>query len=195
MAAGFMRTVLIAGTAMSLLFATTHATAELAPNDSAELVRIFEQDQADRKDPTFPLARMLERDSARRQRVLDMLEHGLVRTSNDHYYAAFVFQHGETTEDAKRAYGLAVMARSLSHEPEDEKQLAWVTCATWDRLMMRYECPQWYGTQYVIGDDGERWVLYQFDRSIVSQAEREALMLEPLARVAESFPRVARPAR
>ena len=70
-----------------------------AVTDNAELQEMYEQDQADRTPGPDGIdwSQVSPRDSARRARVLELLDSGQVRSSADFHNAAMVFQHGNDT--------------------------------------------------------------------------------------------------
>jgi len=68
--------------------------------DSREMARLFEADQADRKDVAHvDWAAMAKADRERRRAVRALLARGELHTGFDFFGAAFVFQHGDTPED------------------------------------------------------------------------------------------------
>jgi hypothetical protein len=44
--------------------------------------------------------------------------------------------------------------------------------AAWDRIMMRLQKPQWYGTQYVADNADSAYKLYRIDEDAVTDEER-----------------------
>jgi hypothetical protein len=112
------------------------------------------------------------RDAERRKEVLGTLRDGGLRTAKDYHDAALVFQHGETANEIELANALAVIASKMHPDDADFK---WLVAATWDRLLMRYGKPQWYGTQYVRDEATARWKLYAIDEDAVTDARRREL--------------------
>lgn len=147
--------------------------------DSPRLRELFEQDQSDRmvapgKSDWLVIS---QRDTERRGAVLDLIRSGSLTTANDFYHAAMVFQHGNSAEDISLAYSLATVATRF--EPT-HRSARWLTAAAWDRLLMRNNKPQWYGTQFTKGPSG-KWELYPVDEAAVTDAERERLGVPTLA--------------
>lgn len=62
-----------------------------------ELLRIT--GQADRRSTNMDWSVVEPRDTARRTRMRAILDAGQLRTADDYYAAAFVFQHGGKPED------------------------------------------------------------------------------------------------
>lgn len=145
---------------------------DLASN--AELTELKKQDQAARSGGVNGIDWKLVslQDAERRKRVADILRAGEVRTSEDYFNAALIYQHGPTVDDIRLAYSLANVAATLD---PDNKTARWLTAAAWDRIMMRLRKPQWYGTQFDKPKDSETWQLYMIDETAVSDEDRKAL--------------------
>ena len=120
------------------------------------------------------------RDSARRQRASAMLDSGFVRTAQDYYHAAMVFQHGEfgDTASAKRAYDLMKTALAMDSTVPKGK---WLRAAAWDRYLMYKGEPQWYGTQFRKASPEALWTLWDVDTTKVTDEERRATDVPTLA--------------
>lgn len=138
---------------------------------NAELRRIFEADQADRRSGMRP--DMAARDRDRRRRVLELLAAGEVVDGPDHFHGAMVFQHGESQEFYRRARELALRAVELGHLPG-----RWLAAAALDRLLVRGGQPQKYGTQYRVWGDELR--LVEVDPATTDE-ERAEWDVPPLA--------------
>ena len=140
---------------------------------------MYEADQADRQgDIDWELVG--PRDEARRQRATEMLDQDIVHTAQDYYNAAMIFQHGTfgDTISARRAFDL--MERSLSLESAVPRG-KWLRAAAWDRYLMYKGEPQWYGTQYRKLSAESPWILWEVDTTKVTDAERAANDVPPLA--------------
>ena len=72
-----------------------------------ELRRLYEQDQADRRQRPIDWKVVVEKDRQRRQRVRAMIEAEALRTADDFYHAAMIFQHGADSTDYLLARDLA----------------------------------------------------------------------------------------
>ncbi|WP_298912883.1 DUF6624 domain-containing protein [uncultured Algimonas sp.] len=163
------------------------------PADNAEIAALFEADQAVRqgftpekaKDPAFIKA-MIDGDRERRERTLALLAEDALRTDNDFYHAAFIFQHGGTADDYLLAHSLAVAAVAKGHE-----SAAWISAATLDRYLMNIGQPQVYGTQYT-REDG-KVTMDPYDRDLVPDALRTALGVPTLTEQTEKLDQMRAP--
>jgi hypothetical protein len=127
-----------------LLFLLSVALPAFAQSNP-EMARIFDADQKDRAN-WFTLSRadrkaVAKRDTARRQRVGNMVRDGLLKTGEDFEKAAFVFQHGLKLTDFAMAHALALSASAM--EPF---RGAWIAAASFDRYLYRSGKPQIFGT-------------------------------------------------
>jgi hypothetical protein len=138
---------------------------------NAEMAAIYAADQADR----LPIGKIIDwavvdpRDAARRARVRQMLDEGLLRAADDYYYAAMVFQHGGAPEDYVLAHAFA-MAAQAGGRPD----AAWIAAATFDRFLHNIDRAQIFGTQYV-GQPGEPVTQGKFDAALIPDSLRRAL--------------------
>jgi hypothetical protein len=141
---------------------------------NAELADLKKQDQAARSGGVNGIdwKKVASQDAERRRRVAEILREGEVRTAGDYFNAALIYQHGQTVDVIRLAYSLANVAATL--DPEN-KMARWLTVAAWDRIMMRFGRPQWYGTQFNKPKDSETWQLYMLDETAVSDEDRKAL--------------------
>ncbi|MDI4633543.1 hypothetical protein J7U46_10835 [Pelomonas sp. V22] len=149
------------------------------PAANPVLAELKAQDQAARSGAIKDIdwKKISAEDAARRVKVLDLIKQGGVRSAEDYCNAALIFQHGETVDEIRLAYSLATTSRAL--DPAD-KRCRWLSAAAWDRLLMRLNKPQWYGTQFTKSSTGP-WELYLVDETAVSDAERAELGVPPLA--------------
>jgi hypothetical protein len=122
-------------------------------------------------------AKVSAQDAARRVQVLDLIREGSVRTAEDYCNAALIFQHGDKVDEIRLAYSLATTSRAL--DPAS-KRCKWLSAAAWDRLLMRLNRPQWYGTQFTKSQDG-KWELYLVDETAVSDSDRAELGVPSIA--------------
>jgi hypothetical protein len=84
-----------------------------------------------------------DRVEGRKQQVHILLTNGGIRTGEDFYDAAFIFQHGETGEDYLFAHVLAMDAIVKGYDTAK-----WIAAATLDRYLQIVHQPQVFGTQY-----------------------------------------------
>ena len=137
--------------------------------DNRRLAEIFEADQQARSQEQVDWPALAEQDQAHRTEVLALLRANALRTSNDYFNAAIVFQHGQTPDDYLLALSLAQIAATLD---PDNKPALWLTAAAMDRLLMKRKLPQWYGTQYDKPTADSPLELYMVDESVVTDEER-----------------------
>lgn len=135
--------------------------------DNRTLMEMFAADQSARRGDDIDWSIVSVEDAERREAVLEILSEGGIRTAQDYYNAAMIFQHGGSEEEIRLAHSFATIASSLGSSPARD----WLKAASWDRLMLQHEQPQWYGTQYVMGDSG-RWVLYEVHPTAVTDEQR-----------------------
>lgn len=129
---------------------------EPAADVSRELRELYEADQADRQfdEPPTPeqWQAIMERDRGRRERVMELVRAGELRTADEYYHAAMVLQHGEGPEDVLVAHILATVAGFKGQEDG-----RWLSAAALDRYLHRTDQPQRLGTQFVRGSAAEPW--------------------------------------
>ena len=132
-------------------------------NSSALLRELREADQLDRKVPGSAIdwTVVSPRDQARRNAVAELLACGEVRTAEDFYNAALVYQHGDTAGEIRLAYSLATISASLRPDIIESK---WLCAAAWDRLLKYLGRPQWYGTQYIVSPETGKREMYRNNR-------------------------------
>lgn len=147
--------------------------------DNAELMELHDNDQLDRKKSEVDWDIVNQRDSARRQRVYEMLEANKVRTAKDHYHAAMVFQHGHDSV----AYGMAVKLIKTAVEM-DSTINKWLFAAATDRYLLSIGKPQIYGTQFGRQGD-EPWSLSELDSTQITDEERMEHGVPPLNQLKE----------
>ena len=143
------------------------------------LAQLTAQDQAARSGAIKEIdwAKVSAEDATRRVQVLDLIRQGGVRNAEDYCNAALIFQHGDTVDEIRLAYSLATTSRAL--DPAS-KRCKWLSAAAWDRLLMRLNRPQWYGTQFTKSQAG-KWELYHVDETAVSDSDRAELGVPPIA--------------
>ena len=180
-----MRGLLIASlVAIALLSSGANAS------DHPELAKMFKEDQSDRRDcpDEGPCFIVPARDKDRQQAALELLRSGQVRTANDYFHAALIFQHSRSAEDNALAHALASIAARIDPRHRGAK---WLAAAAWDRTLMRRGKPQWYGTQYAKSSAGDRWDLHPVDEKAVTDEDRKAVGLAPLAELRERARKLA----
>jgi hypothetical protein len=150
-------------TCLSLALSTACSAAQMSPAKPviSPMRSIYVQDQRDRgvamadngesakPGETAPPAKDLswdeiaKRDEERRKQVNSLLAEGKVVTGQDFHDAAFIFQHGQTTDDYLLAHILATEAVVLGYT-----NAKWIAAATLDRYLQMIGQKQVFGTQY-----------------------------------------------
>jgi hypothetical protein len=114
--------------------------------DSAELGRLYAEDQADRI-PTggkaIDWAVVLPRDRAREARVKELYRADRLQTGPDYYHAAMILQHAPQPDDYLLAHEFCIAAIA-----QGERRARWLAAATEDRFLMNLDRPQRFATQY-----------------------------------------------
>lgn len=154
-----------------LILASPSASAVQTPLPSnAEMKAIFDADQAARQDITkINPSKLANEDAARRERTKALLDAGALRSGDDFWRAAFVFQHGLRPEDYLMAHTLAVVAAARGR-----KDATWIAAATLDRYLQSIGQKQIYGTQYTTPNGGNT-TQEPYDRNLISDALRGSL--------------------
>ncbi|MEM6784368.1 MAG: hypothetical protein AAF624_11625 [Bacteroidota bacterium] len=148
---------------------------------NAELRALYEADYRDHgqglqhSTPEYDAMRARDRD--RRQRAAEIIAEIMAGESSvaaeDYYHAAWLFNHGDTPDDASQGHVWAKQAAELGHRPA-----RWLAAAAYDRARMYSGQPQKYGTQFV--PDGTRHRLWDVEPA-TTDAERAAWDVPPLA--------------
>lgn len=141
-----------------------------------DLYDLYEADQADRRTRPIDWDVVSRRDSVRRVAVGEMLLAGDVKTADDFYHAAMVYQHGESAESFLLANLLTREAVRLDSSHAPARQMIGMTH---DRYLWNVGRPQVYGTQSRMAEDG-LWTFEPFDPDAVTDEERAAVGSLPL---------------
>ena len=169
-------------TALLVVAALTSSVVWAKQSSNEELAEITASDQADRRQGPDKIDWVVvnQRDEQRRERVLQILKDGNIRTDSDYQNAALVFQHGASAEDIRLAHALSQVALKMN---PNNRLAAWLSAASWDRLMLRLGQPQWYATQFVKREG--QWVLYEVNETVVTDEERLRVGARTLAAARE----------
>jgi hypothetical protein len=136
---------------------------------SAEMKAIFAEDQRVRLAGKIDWNVVSKTDEQRRERTRKLLADGALHTGKDYEEAAFVFQHGSTSQDYLLAHVLAMVAVS-----KGAPTAIWIAAATLDRYLDKIGQKQILGTQY--SDDSQHhWTQEPYDRGLISDALRRQL--------------------
>jgi len=161
---------------------TATTEVQTSTEDNVELQEMYKADQEDRQSQNIDWSKISDRDAKRRERVSELLNSNLVKTSNDYANAAMIFQHGGDTI----ASGMAVKLMRKAIELDGNRN-KWLLAAAIDRDLMRRGQPQIYGTQYTKMGEGEPWKIHDLDTTKVSDKEREEYGVETLAEQKEKL--------
>ena len=145
-------------------------------DDNEEMSRLFDADQAARKnlkpemltDQDF-VTRFVRADVERRATAKTLLQNGGLKTAQDFYGAAFIFQHGNSPDDYLLAHSLALAAVSLG-----KADAAWIAAATLDRFLQKVDHSQIYGTQFSSSPQTGP-TMEPYDRALIPDTLRSAL--------------------
>jgi hypothetical protein len=119
----------------------SRSTPQTGRTTKSALRKIYDEDQKDRTDEAG--------DARRREQVQRLIGDGKVKSGEDYYYAAFIFQHGQKPNDFLFAHVLAVTAVSKGFHGA-----IWLSAATLDRYLHSMKQPQIFGTQFGSLNDG-----------------------------------------
>jgi hypothetical protein len=133
--------------------------AAVPPVDTPDYQALRARDRARRGDALAALARLAAADGGVPPEAL--------------YQGAWLLNHGEHAEEARRAHELAHAAAQRGHAPA-----RWLAAAAYDRWCMYEGRPQRYGTQFV--PDGVRYRLWDVEPT-TTDAERARWDVPPLA--------------
>lgn len=147
-----------------------------AQENNKELVTMYEKDQASRMNGPIDWAVLSREDSIRRASVDRMIEEGKVKTAQDFYHAAMIYQHGNDTIASGKA--VLYMKKAVEMDPSTNK---WLLAAAIDRDLMRKGEPQIYGTQFLKNGMNEPYIQYEIDSTQVSDAQRQEYGVPTLA--------------
>lgn len=161
----------------SLSLPATAAQSSAATRDNPELMRLMNEDQADRLSPagkSIDWKVVGPRDDARLKRVKELYSQNQLRTGNDYFNAALILQHSNTPEDYLLAHELCVVAISKKRGIES------LAAASEDRFLMSIGRPQRFGTQYKSDGPNQPYRLYKIDSGVTDELRR-VMMVPTLA--------------
>jgi hypothetical protein len=148
-----------------------------APNDLAELARLFQEDQGDRKPGIHGIdwALVKPRDDARLARVRELYKAGALKTGADWFRAAMILQHGNDEDDFLLAHEMCVAAVI-----KGETSAASLAAASEDRYLRKIGRPQRFGTQWEPGTEPGTFRLAPIDSEMTDEL-RQVLGVPSLA--------------
>jgi len=136
---------------------------------SAKMKAIFTEDQRVRTGPVIDWKKTSKTDAERREQTRKLLAAGALHTAKDYEEAAFVFQHGDSSDDYLLAHTLAMVAVS-----KGDPGAIWIASATLDRYLEKIGQKQIFGTQFSF-DPQLHWTQEPYDRDLISDALRQQL--------------------
>ncbi len=110
---------------------------------SAELLRLFTEDQSDRLNTPINWEEVWLRDAVRLARVKQLYHGQALQSGLDYFHAAMVLQHSGSADDYLLAHEFCVVAVSLGVE-----QAKWLAAASEDRFLQNIGRLQRFGTQW-----------------------------------------------
>lgn len=168
-------TVAILSSLVFPLIAQQTKSAQQAKKDDPDNLRlIYEEDQKDRSNIDDA---SIARDAKRKEQIRRLLSEGKVQSGDDYFYAAMVYQHGQTPSDYLFAHVLAVTAAE-----KGSKLGVWLSAATLDRYLRSINQPQIFGTQF--GSDrpeGGPYTQEPYDKDMISDSLRATWCVAPIA--------------
>jgi hypothetical protein len=162
------------------LLLTVAGQCAAAVRSNPELAGLKAQDQADRTAGANKIDWNIvsKHDAARRDKTLQLLDAGEIRSAEDFYNAALIFQHGDSIQDTQLALALATASARMD---ASNQQASVLMAQAWDRILVKSGKPQWYGTQFARSKTTGKWELYPTDPSAVTEAQRTAMGLPTMA--------------
>jgi hypothetical protein len=137
-----------------------------------EMERIFQEDQkprlATQNVSKIDWKNVSQQDALRRQQVNDLLTQDALHTGRDFEAAAFIFQHGDKSDDYLLAHTLAMIAVARG-----QSSAIWIATASFDRYLNAIQQPQVFGTQYYNKPGG--WTQQPYNRTLISDQLRAKL--------------------
>jgi hypothetical protein len=139
---------------------------------SKELKLLHDMDQSERRgEAKFTpeeLKALEARDAKRRDRVAEIVSHGLLCSADDYYHAALILQHSGKPDDHLLAHVLATTAVFKGREGDK-----WLVASSLDRFLQSLGRPQIFGTQYKRTMDDPNVTQEPYERSLNDQFHRE----------------------
>ena len=135
---------------------------------SAELARLYKEDQAERQVENIDWTVLDARDAQRQRRVKAMIAADALKTGADYANAAMVMQHAHEPDDHLLAHDLCVIAISKGFH-----RARWLAAASLDRYLTGIGRPQRYGTQYQSKGRDDPPVLLPVDPAVTDGLRRE----------------------
>jgi hypothetical protein len=162
---------LAAGGRAPFVSARPQGPSPAAPQDSEELAKLYDADQADRtpkEGAAIDWAVVGPRDRQREDRVKALYQAGEIHTGKDYHRAAMILQHAREPEDYLLAHELCVVAVA-----KGERAARWLAAAAEDRFLMSIKRPQRFGTQFRSTGPDSPVRLYEVGPGVTDALRRE----------------------
>jgi len=139
-----------------------------------KIYKLFIEDQRDRSGKKISKYitkkdwnKLKKRDKERQDKIAAILKENINLTGHDYFMIAMIYQHGTKISHSKKAIKYSALGIKLNDN--DSK---WLFAAATDRLLMRRNKKQKYGTQYQKMKNG-KWRLYPYDRKTTDKERAE----------------------
>lgn len=164
--------IVLAAGIIALRSVQAQAPATQTFKDNEELVRLYQEDQADRapshaKDIDWAVVG--PRDQARLSWVKALYTQNDLHSGADYYHAAMILQHGDAPDDFLLAHEFCVIAISRGKNDRDAR---WLAAASEDRFLMNIGRPQRFATQYRADPSTAPFRLYRVDSGVTDELRR-----------------------
>jgi hypothetical protein len=138
---------------------------------NSQMKMVFDEDQKVREPGIGKIDwTVVEKtDAARREITRKLLADGKLHSGEDFEEAAYVFQHGDSSDDYLLAHTLAMVAVARG-----KSSAIWIATATLDRYLNSIHQPQIYGTQFYTKPN-EPTTQEPYNRGLISDALRRQL--------------------
>ncbi len=152
----------------------------------AEMRGLFDADQKAREQGfAGDWDRIEAEDAQRRARVAELIAADALRSGDDFYHAAYIYQHGDRPADYLKAHALAMAAIARGRS-----DATWIAAATLDRYLKAIGQSQIFGTQFSMRDG--KATQEPYDRALIPDALRGVIGVPPLREQEEERARLER---
>jgi hypothetical protein len=151
-----------------LVACAAHSAMAANVDHSAELAKLFKEDQADREAQDIDWSVVGARDAERERRVKALIAADALKSGMDYLHAAMILQHAHAPEDQLLAHELCVIAIA-----KGEHRAKWLAAASLDRFLTGIDRPQRFGTQYQSKGRTDPPVLLPVDPAVTDALRRE----------------------
>ncbi len=130
------------------------------------LAQLYEEDQADRRDPELLQAFYLitKRDTVRRKLAEAIVVKRKQLSGEEYYYLEMLYQHRPAISHSRLAVRYAKRACAMGNE-----KAKWLYAGATDRLLSRRGKPQRYGTQFARKNAKSKWKLHPVDPTVTDE--------------------------